>query len=175
MNVYTLTESNIPAVAQFMANIKPDWWDYEGAFSQLSDIRNTTHNVGWFLGDNEHRPRGWVLCADYECYSCLSIECLGYDEDGRFVMEHQLRPVLDKVEQYAREKGYRILRYMIGSRGMSCDGRPLGEYWEELKNLTSYGREHFDFFVEYGFKPAGFMPNCLGENYHCIIMIKELV
>jgi hypothetical protein len=175
MNVFDLTPDNIPDVAQLMARIKPDWWDLEGALGQLSDIRNTTYNVGWFIGEDEQHPKGWVLCADYACYSCLSIECLGYDEGGKFVMEHQLRPVLDMAESYARGKGYRILRYMIGSRDMSCHDRPLGEYWEELKNLTSYGREHFDFFVEYGFKPAGFMPHCLGENYHCIIMIKQLI
>ncbi len=174
MNVYSLSESNIPGVARLMAGIKPDWWDYEGAVSQLSDIRNTTYNVGWFMGDDEQRPIGWLLCADYECYSCLSIECLGYDESGRFVMERQLIPLLEAAERYARGKGYRMLKYMIGSTGMSCHSRPLGEYWEELKDLKSFGREHFDFFVEYGFKPAGFMPNCLGENYHCIIMIKEL-
>lgn len=175
MNIYELTETNIPCVAGFMAYIKPDWWDYEGALGQLSDIRNTTFNLGWFMGDDEQHPRGWLLCADYACYSCLSIECLGYDEDGRFVMEHQIRPLLERAELYARNKGYRMLRYMTGSRDMSCHGRALGEYWEELRDLKSYGRGHFDFLVEYGFKPAGFMPNCLGVNYHCIIMIKELL
>ena len=89
-------------------------------------------------------------------------------------MEHQLQPLLEKAEQYARDKGFRILKYMIGSVDMSCHGRELGNYWEALRDLESYGREHFDYFVRYGFKPAGFMPNCLGENYHCIIMIKEL-
>lgn len=175
MNIYPLTESNIPRVASFMAAIKPDWWDYEGALGQLSDIRNTTYNVGWFMGESEQSPKGWMLCADYECYSTLSIECLGFDEGGRFVMERQIRPLLEEAERYARGKGYRILRYMIGSRDMSCHDRPLGEYWQELRDLKSYGREHYDFFVEYGFRPAGFMPHCLGPNYHCILMIKELV
>lgn len=174
MNVFELNNTNIPQVAELMAHIKPDWWDYEGAYEQLSDIRNTTYNVGWFMGDDEQHPIGWLLCADYACYSCLSIECLGCDDNGKFVMEHQIKPLLEAAERYARSKGYRILKYMIGSRDMSCHGRPLGEYWEELRDLTSFGREHFDFFVEYGFKPAGFMPSCLGENYHCIIMIKDL-
>lgn len=175
MQVFELNQTNIPRVAEFMASIKPDWWDYDGALDQLSDIRNTAYNVGWFVGEDDQHPKGWLLCTDYACYSCLSIECLGYDENGKFVMEHQVKPLLDEAEQYARGKGYRILRYMIGSRDMSCHGRPLGEYWEELKSLKSFGREHFDFFAGYGFKPAGFMPHCLGENYHCIIMIKELL
>lgn len=174
MNVYDLTADSIPRVARLMARIKPDWWDYEGAYGQLSDIRSTTYNVGWFMGEDAQRPSGWLLCADYACYSCLSIECLGYDENGKFVMEHQIKPLLEAAERYARGKGYRMLKYMIGSAGLSCHGRPLGQYWEELKNLTSYGREHFDFFTECGFEPAGFMPNCLGENCHCVIMIKDL-
>ena len=174
MEIFKLTENNIPNVAKLMAYIKPDWWDYEGGVMQLSDIRTTVDNVGWFMGEDEQHPKGWILCAEYSCYSCLSIECLGYDENGKFVMEHQLQPLLEKAEQYARDKRFRILKYMIGSVDMSCHGRELGNYWEALRDLESYGREHFDYFVRYGFKPAGFMPNCLGENYHCIIMIKEL-
>lgn len=114
------------------------------------------------------------MCAEYACYSCLSIECLGYGENGRFVMERQLELLLQKAEEYARAKGYRVLKNMIGSQGLSCHGRELGKYWQELRDLASYGREHFDYFVQYGFRPAGFMPNCLGENYHCVIMIKTL-
>ena len=175
MNIYRIDEGNIPRVAKFMAGVKPDWWDFEGAVDQLGDIRNMAQNVGWCMGEDEDHPKGLLLCDEYPCYSCLSIECLGYDEAGRFVMEQQLEPLLCAVEQYARDKGYRIFKYMIGSRDMSCDGRELGEYWQELRDLKSHHREHFDYFEQYGFKPAGFMPHGLGENYHCIIMIKELI
>lgn len=175
MNIFRIDDRNIPCVAKFMASIKPDWWDCEGAAEQLSDIRNTAQNVGWFMGQDENHLKGWLLCTEYPCYSCLSIECLGYDDEGRFVMEQQLEPLLMAAEQYAREKGYRIYKYMIGSKDMSCHGRELEEYWRELRDLKSFCREHFDYFVKYGFKPAGFMPHCLGENYHCIIMIKELI
>ena len=174
MNIFRIDESNISCVAGLMANIKPDWWDFEGAVDQLSDIRNTAQNVGWLMGEDENHPKGWLLCTEYPCYSCLSIECLGVDDEGRFAMEQQLEPLLIAAEQYARGKGHRIFKYMIGSRELSCDGRELGEYWRELRDLKSFRREHFDYFVQYGFKPAGFMPHCLGENYHCIIMIKEL-
>jgi hypothetical protein len=175
MEIFELSENNIPIVASLMARVKPDWWDYEGGLEQLSDIRNTVHNVGWYMGENKTNPRGWILCSDYACYSCLSIECLGYDDNGNFAMEEQLQPLIEQAETYARSKGYRILKYMIGSVDLSCHGRPLGNYAEELQNLKSYDRKHFDYFVKYGFKPTGFMPNCLGENYHCVIMIKELV
>lgn len=174
MRIFKIDDKNISELASFMSSIKPDWWDYEGAVAQLSDIRNTVVNVGWFMGEDEQNPHGWLLCAEYECYSCLSIECLGYNENGNFVMEHQLKPLLEHAEQYALLKGFRMLRYVIGSTDMSCHGRPLGEYWEELRDLKSFNREHFDFFVEYGFKPTGFMPNCYGEYYHGIIMIEEI-
>lgn len=174
MKIFKIGDKNIPAVAKLMAYIKPDWWDYQGGVDQLSDIRNTVDSVGWFMGEDEGNPQGWLLCAEYPCYSCLSIECLGYDENGKFVMENQLQPLLDYAEQYARKKGFRILKYMIGSVDMSCHNRGLGEYWEELRDLKSFNREHYDFFFNYGFKPAGFMPNCLGPNYHCIIMIKDI-
>jgi hypothetical protein len=65
MNVYPLSESNIPGVARLMTDIKPDWWDYEGAVSQLSDIRNTTYNVGWLMGEDERRPIGWLLFTEH--------------------------------------------------------------------------------------------------------------
>jgi hypothetical protein len=127
------------------------------------------------MGETEQSPQGWLLCADYEGYSCLNIECLGYDEGGVFVMEHQLEPLIKMAEKYARDRGRRILRYMIGSTNMSCHGQPLGQYWEALRDLKSHNREHYDYFVKYGFKPAGFMPNVYAKGYHAIVMIKELI
>ena len=35
MNVYNMTQESIPAVAELMCTMKPEWWDYEGAFSLL--------------------------------------------------------------------------------------------------------------------------------------------
>ncbi len=174
MKTYSLEKNNISYVAKLMAHIKPDWWDYESGVEQLSDISNSAKNIGWFLGEDEQHPKGWILCTEYKGYSCLSIECLGYDENGRFVMEQQLQPLIEKAEKYARNKGFRIMRYIISSIDMSCHERELNDLWKELRDLKSYNREHFDYFVEYGFKPAGFMPNCYGESYHGIIMIKEL-
>ena len=175
MQIFKLDDKNIPAVAELMSSIKPDWWNFQGAVNQLSDIGNTTVLVGWLMGETEQDPQGWLLCTDYELYSCLSIECLGFDEGGALVMEHQLEPLIEAAEKYARGKGRRILRYMISSTDMSCHGQPLGEYWEALRDLKSHGRVHYDYFVKYGFKPAGFMPNCYGKGCHAIIMIKELI
>mgnify|MGYP001127577735 FL=1 len=89
-------------------------------------------------------------------------------------MEEPLEPLLRQAEEHARGKGYRNLKYVIGSTGRPCHGRPLGDYAKELAELRSLGREHYDFFYGYGFRPAGFIPNCYGEDYHGIIMIKRI-
>lgn len=174
MGIYQINSSNAAAVAELMATIKPDWWDFEGARGQLQEVSLLAKLVGWYMGEPT-APKGWILCAEYEGYSYLSIECLGYDDHGTFVMEGQLEPLLRQAEAHAREKGFRNLKYVIGSTGMSCHGRPIVNCAEELRKLTSHGREHFDYFVQYGFVPTGFIPNCYGENYHGIVMIKPLV
>ena len=89
------------------------------------------------MGEDEKHPKGWILCAEYELYSCLSIECLGYNENGKFAAEHQLQPLIEEAEKYARDKGLRIFRYIISSIDISCHGRELNEYWKELRDLKS--------------------------------------
>ncbi|MCI9678249.1 MAG: hypothetical protein HFF77_04625 [Oscillospiraceae bacterium] len=173
MSIYPIDESNAAAVARLMSSIKPDWWDFEGARRQLRDVSLLAKLIGWYLGDSE-KPKGWILCAEYEGYSYLSVECLGYDENGTFVMEQQIEPLLQCAEEHARAKGYRNLKYIISSTDMSCHGRPITNYADELKGLKSNGREHFDYFVRYGFSPTGFIPSCYGENHHGIVMIKPL-
>ena len=173
MGIYRINKSNVCAVAKLMSTIKPDWWDFAGASQQLQDVSLLANLIGWYIGDKAN-PKGWILCAGYEGYSYLTIECLGYDENGIFAMEEQLEPLLKQAEEHAREKGYRNLKYIIGSTDMSCHGSPIQNYAEELKELKSYGRKHFDYFVQYGFSPTGFIPNCYGENYHGIIMIKPV-
>ena len=100
-----------------MSAIKPDWWDFEGANQQLQDVGLLAKLVGWYL-EEDGTPKGWLLCAEYAGYACLTIENLGYDENGVFVMEQQLEPLLQRAEQYARQKGLRNMRYIIGSTGM---------------------------------------------------------
>ena len=173
MEIRLIGPSNAGRVAALMSTIKPDWWDYSGAFGQLQDERLLARLVGWFLEENG-TPRGWLLCAEYEGYSCLSIENLGFDGGGAFSMEEPLEPLLRRAEEHARQKGFRNLKYVIGSTELSCHGRPFGDPARELAELTSLGRKHYDFFRSYGFRPMGFLPNCYGVNYHGILMIKDL-
>lgn len=174
MDICKIDKINVAAVAELMSALKPDWWDFEGASRQLQDVSLLAKLIGWYMGESTN-PKGWILCAEFEGYSYLSIECLGYDENGSFVMEQQLEPLLKYAENYAMEKGYRNLKYIIGSTGMSCHGKPIVNCADELNRLKSNGREHFDYFVQYGFSPTGFIPDCYGKNYHGIIMIKSLI
>ncbi len=78
MKVFRMTENNIPDIARFMAYIKPDWWDYEGGAAQLGDIRNTVDNVGWFMGEDEKHPKGWLLCHFVSIGAALYREAVFY-------------------------------------------------------------------------------------------------
>ena len=157
MEIRRMEPSNVGAVAKLMSAIKPDWWDFEGANQQLQDVGLLAKLVGWYL-EKDGAPKGWLLCAEYAGYACLTIENLGYDENGAFVMEQQLEPLLQRAEQYARQRGLRNMRYIIGSTGMSCHGRPITDFAEELRTLRSLGRAHFDYF-----RSIGFVGGCAGN------------
>lgn len=51
MDIYTIDDASAGAVAQLMAAIKPDWWDYQGAASQLREETLLARLVGWYLGE----------------------------------------------------------------------------------------------------------------------------
>ena len=70
MGIYQINSSNAAAVAELMAAIKPDWWDFEGASQQLLEVSALAKLVGWFLVEPT-APKGWILCEDYVGYSCL--------------------------------------------------------------------------------------------------------
>ena len=174
MEIYRMNGDNIPAIATLMSTIKPEWWNFNGAVKQLSDISSAVFNIGWLIGETEESPLGWLLCSEHVNYSCLNIECLGYAENGEFVAEEQLEPLLVVAERYAVANDHRLLRYVISSPSLSCHEMELDEYWESLKELKSYGRKDYDYMIGYGFKPAGFLPNCYGKGIHGVMLIKEL-
>lgn len=168
MNIFELDNGNIQKVAVFMANIKPEFWDIEGAEEQLHS------GIGWFLEDNLGRLKGWILCKALECYKTLEIECLGYDADGVYRIGPGLQPLVEQAESWAKEKQFSVMRFTIGSRGLSCHQRELKELWEELRDIKAFDREEFDWFLSMGYVPAGVMPNIYGDKYHGIILVKSL-
>jgi len=174
MKTFQLKNENIPALANLMSTIKPDWWDYQVAMDYLSKTCQADDNISWFIGKSEQDPKGFLICKDFIPYSCLSIENWGFDDNGHFVVGHQMEPLFNAAEEYARSSGRHILRLVISSTDVSCHGKPLGEYWEALRDLSS-NSDYYKFYIEYGFKPSGFLPNCYGKESHGVIMVKELV
>ncbi len=82
MKVFELTKERVPAVAKLMCTIKPEWWDYDGAFGQLSDINECIKTVGWYLGEDEVNPKGWVFCRELVGYRTIELECSGFNDSG---------------------------------------------------------------------------------------------
>lgn len=168
MNIYKLDKTNMPAVAELMARIKPEWWDVEGAVNQLSS------GIGWYFGCNENKPKGWLLCKDLRHYRTVEIECLGYDDNGSCKIGEELQPLIESAEQWAREKKYAVMRFTIGTRGLSCHLRELDKPWVELRELHSVDREEFEWFNSMGYVPSGVLPNIYGDKYHGILLVKAL-
>lgn len=168
MEIFKLNIENIPILSEFMATIKPEFWDKQGAIEQLSS------GIGWYFGSTEDIPKGWILCKSFDIYKTGEIECLGYDDDGLLKIGKELRPLVEVSEEWARHEGLVIMRFIIGSRGLSCHRRPLGTPWEELRDIQATDREEFDWFLSMGYLPSGVLPNIYGDNYHGILLIKQL-
>lgn len=75
MNIFELDEKSIPAVSEFMARIKPEFWDVEGAIKQLGS------GIGWYFGAAKDQPEGWILCKLLDGYKTLEIS-MGYLPSG---------------------------------------------------------------------------------------------
>ena len=174
MKVYKLNENNIPTVAGLMSAIRPIWWDYESAFGQLSNIEESIGTVGWFLGEDENHPKGWVLCRELVAYRSIELECCGYDDNGSFALEHKLGMLFDTICDYAKSKGYLTFRTAMGSEKFSIHDRELGNIGDEIKNLVAFGRVDYNWLLEYGFKVVGIQPHALGEKFHCVLFSKDL-
>lgn len=168
MEIYKIDENNISIVSEFMARIKPEWWDFEGAKNQLSS------GIGWYFGQSENQPKGWVLCKALDVYRTGEIECLGYDNGGEFKIGKELQPLIEASEKWARDKEFSIMRFTIGSRGLSCHLRILDKAWEELRDLHAIDREEYNWFLSMGYLPSGILPNIYGVNYHGILLVKQL-
>jgi hypothetical protein len=89
-------------------------------------------------------------------------------------MGRQLGPLFDAMERKAKALNYASIRYIIGSRGLSCHERALGAYWQELRDLHAIDKSHYLWLLERGYRHAGFMPDAYGPHNHGVIMIKEI-
>ena len=168
MEIYNIDSENISVLSKFMANIKPEWWDAEGAKQQLSD------GIGWYFGASKDSPIGWILCKKYDGYKTGEIECLGYNNCGVLKIGKVLQPLVEKSEEWASEQKLVIMRYIIGTTGLSCHGENLKKPWEELRDLYAIDREDYNWFLSMGYVPSGVLPNIYGKKYHGIVLVKTL-
>lgn len=98
-------------------------------------------------------------------YRTGEIECLGYDDNGIFKIGKELQSLVKASEEWAKSKGFSIMRFTIGSRGLSCHLRPLGKPWEELRDIHALDREEYDCFLSMGYLPSG-APYCFTGCEH---------
>lgn len=168
MNIFLLDKTSVEKVAQTMVKIKPEWWDLEGAVNQLSN------GTGWYAVNNNQEVSGWLLCKTYRLYKTVEIECLGYNDNGDLKIGLELQPLVECCERWARENGYINIRFIIGSYNLSCHGKKIDYVWKELKDLNSYNREDYDWFISMGYKQSGILPDIYGEGYHGVILLKHL-
>ncbi len=173
MNVYELTPAAIPAVANLMSTIKPDWWDYDGAYEQLSNINETIKTVGWYLGEDIEHPQGWILCREFVGYRALDIECSGFNDNGSFKLEHKLGELFEVAEEYARSKGYMTFRSGIGSIGFNIHDQEITNIPKAIEELTC-DRIDYQWYLEHGFRVIGIQPNAYDRGFHLIMLGKVI-
>lgn len=173
MSIFNLTPEQIPSVAQLMCRIKPDWWDYDRAFGQLSDINQAIKTVGWYLGSDPEHPKGWVLCRELVGYRAIELECSGFDDNGVFKLEHKLQALLDTAADYARTQGYLTFRNGISSVGFNIHGQRLDNIGATIQSLQS-DRVDYRWMLDYGFRVIGIQPNAYEVGSHLIMLAKEL-
>ncbi len=173
MGIRKITEESIPQVADMMCNIKPEWWDYEGAVGQLSGTEENVKTVGWYLEDDRKQIKGWILCRELQGLSAIELECCGYDDNGEFKLEHKLEPLLKTAEEYAKEKGYLTFRSGISSIGFNVHEQMIKNISEAIENLTC-DRVDYRWYLEHGFRVIGIQPNAYGRGFHLIMLAKDI-
>ena len=173
MKVFEMTSEAIPKIARLMCKIKPDWWDYEGAFSQLSGVEDTIHTIGWYLGEDENTPKGWILCRELIGYRALELECSGFDDNGEFKLEHKLGELIREAERYARSKGYLTFRSGISSIGFNIHEKKIDSIADAIANLEC-DRIDYKWYLEQGFRVIGIQLNAYEKGFHLIILGKDL-
>jgi len=174
MDIFQLDDQNASHVADLMTTIRPQWWpSYEDAYGQLTDIEASIGTVGWYMGEDETHPKGWILCRELKGYRAIELECSGYDDHGVFKLEHKLGDLFDTASEYAKERGYTAFRTGMSSIEFNIHGKRVDDIPEAIAHLST-GRIDYQWLLNYGFRVIGIQPNAYGEHYHLIMMAKEL-
>lgn len=173
MEVFELTQQSIPALARMMSTLKPEWWDYDGACGQLGNIDESIKTVGWYLGEDEATPKGWILCRELIGYRALELECSGYDDNGEFKLEHKLGELFEVAERYAKSRGYLTFRSGISSVGFNIHGREIDSIADAIATLEC-DRVDYLWYLEHGFRVIGIQPNAYDKGFHLILLGKDL-
>ena len=173
MKIYRLTPDAFPALATMMSSLKPEWWDYNAAYGQLSNIDESIKTVGWYCTDNAGNPNGWILCRELLGYNALELECSGYNDNGIFKLEHKLEPLMKVAEVYAKEKGYLTFRSGISSFGFNIEGQDIPDISDAIKTLRC-DRIDYLWYLEHGFRVIGIQPNAYEKGSHLILLGKDI-
>lgn len=173
MQILKMTSESMPALAKMMSSMKPEWWDYEAAYGQLSRIEESIQTIGWILADENGSPKGWILCRELLNYRALELECSGFDDNGVFKLEHKLGELFEEAERYAREKGYMTFRSGISSIGFNIHGKNIADIPKAIASLEC-DRTDYLWYLENGFRVIGIQPNAYEKGYHLILLGKDL-
>ncbi|MBI9046431.1 MAG: hypothetical protein JEZ06_18215 [Anaerolineaceae bacterium] len=165
-SVVDLDEQTILSVALLMSRLKPEWWQVDTAREQLQKV------TGWVLLGADELPIGWMTYQTLPLYNTIEIETIGYDQHGKFIVGEMLTPLLEECINFAAKNNISNIRFIIGSRGLSCHGQTILKPWETLKNIEAINRPEFDWLISMGFSPHGILPNIYGKRYHGIMLIK---
>lgn len=97
MNIYWINDENATLVARLMARVKPDWWDYQGAMMQLMQ-----HSMfGWYMGEKEGKPVGWISVKMLPAYHVLYLETFGCAMDDVWSAEEKMKSLYEYAERFA--------------------------------------------------------------------------
>lgn len=83
---------------------------------ELSNIDESIKTIGWYLGENEAAPKGWILCRELVGYRAIeniadAIASLKCDRiDYKWYLERGFRVI--GIQPNAYEKGFHLI--MLG-------------------------------------------------------------
>jgi len=176
MRIFALSSTNAPFVAEFMARIKPEWWSIEGALETIT----SPGIVGWYMGEREDAPVGFIHLKELESYSCGELESWGFDDNGVFTTGEKLAVLFDVAEQYVASKGFRLIRATLtwaGNENITNYAEELMKITNDAEALISHNPDKsggYVYLLSRGYRPAGFIPNCYGVNIHGNMLVKNL-